>query len=176
MSATVKTNILHALFVGIICGIVIGIYAALPIENPLYWAAFITIPVVFMYGGEWRDVPFHWVNLLIGLFLGGALTFVLTQLMAPSTGMPIAFAVATCVCTFIVQALATVFTPGVLKPFLGRCPMAFIGMITCFAAGGQNYEVAVVSLLVGVVTSTLMAQSGKLAAKICHKDDGQQEG
>ena len=175
MSATVKTNVLHALFVGIICGIVIAIYAALPIENPLYWAVFISIPVTFMFGGEWKDVPFHWINLLLGLFVGGALCFVFTGMFAPNTGMPLAFGIATCVCTFIVQALATVFTPGVLKPFLGRCPMAFIGMITCFAAGGQNYEVAVVSLLVGVVTSTLMAQSGKLAAKICHKDEQEEQ-
>ena len=52
--------------------------------------------------------------------------------------------------------------------------MAFIGMITCFAAGGENYPVAVVSLLVGVVTSTLMAQSSKLAAKIVG-NTGEQE-
>ena len=104
--------------------------------------------------------------MLIGLFLGGALTFVITQALVPGIGLALAFGIATCVCTFLVQGLTTLFSPGALKPFWGRCPMAFIGMITCFAAGGENYLVAMVSLLVGVVTSTLMAQSGKLAARI----------
>ena len=83
MSKQLKANHLHALFVGIICGVLIGVYAALPIETPLYWAAFIMIPTVFMFGGEWKDVPFHWVNAAIGLFLGGALTFVITQQLVP---------------------------------------------------------------------------------------------
>ena len=166
MNKKAQCNLVHALLVGIICGVVIAVYAALPVETPLYWACFIMIPVVFMFGGEWRDIPFHWVNVLIGLFLGGALTFVITQALVPGIGLALAFGVATCVCTFLVQGLTTLFSPGALKPFWGRCPMAFVGMITCFAAGGDNYPVAVVSLLVGVVTSTLMAQSGKLAARI----------
>ena len=147
MSKQLKANLLHALFVGIICGVLIGVYAALPIETPLYWAAFIMIPTVFMFGGEWKDVPYHWVNAAIGL--------------------PLAFAVATCICTFLVQGLTNgVFSPGGFKLFFGRCPMAFVGMITCFAAGGQNYVVALVSLMVGIVFATLSAQSGKLAARI----------
>lgn len=81
--------------------------------------------------------------------------------------MPLAFAVATCICTFLVQGLTNgVFSPGGFKPYFGRCPMAFVGMITCFAAGGQNYVVALVSLIVGIVFATLSAQSGKLAARI----------
>ena len=167
MSKQLKANLLHALFVGIICGVLIGVYAALPIEVPLYWAAFIMIPTVFMFGGEWKDVPYHWANAAIGLFLGGALTFVITQQLVPGIGLPLAFAVATCICTFLVQGLTNgVFSPGGFKPFFGRCPMAFVGMITCFAAGGQNYVVALVSLLVGIVFATLSAQSGKLAARI----------
>lgn len=167
MSKELKKNLLHALFVGIICGIVIAVYASLPVEAPLYWACFIMIPVVFMFGGQWKDVPVHWINVLIGLFLGGALTFVITQALVPSVGLALAFGIATCVCTFLVQGLTNgVLSPGGIKPFIGRCPMAFVGMITCFAAGGENYVVAVASLLVGVVTSTLMAQSGKLAERI----------
>lgn len=167
MSKQLKANLLHALFVGVICGVLIGVYAALPIEAPLYWAAFIMIPTVFMFGGEWKDVPFHWLNAAIGLFLGGALTFVITQQLAPGIGLPLAFAAATCICTFLVQGLTNgVFSPGGFKPFFGRCPMAFVGMITCFAAGGQNYGVALASLLVGIVFATLSAQSGKLAARI----------
>lgn len=85
-------------------------------------------------------------------------------------GIVLAFGIATCICTFLVQGLTTLFSPGAIRPFWGRCPIAFIGMITCFAAGGENYLVAVVSLLVGIVTSTLMAQSGKLVAKIVGLD------
>lgn len=166
MNKQAQANLVHALLVGIICGVVIAVYAALPIETPLYWACFIMIPVVFLFGGEWKDVPYHWANVLIGLFLGGALTFVITAQLLPAVGLAVAFGIATCVCTFLVQGLTTLFSPGAIRPFWGRCPMAFVGMITCFAAGGDNYLVAVVSLLVGVVTSTLMAQSGKLAAKI----------
>ncbi len=44
--------------------------------------------------------------------------------------------------------------------------MAFVGMITCFAASGENYVVALVSLVVGIVFATLSAQSDKLAARI----------
>lgn len=170
MNKEVAQRIVHALLVGLECAVVIGIYAQLNVmgivENPLYWACFIMIPVVFMFGGEWKDIPFHWINLMIGLFLGGLLTFVITGALVSSLGLALAFAIATCVGTFLVQGLTSVFMPGGLSPFWGRTPMAFIGMITCFAAGGQNYEVAVVSLLIGVVTSTIMAQSGKLAAKI----------
>ena len=36
MSKQLKANLLHALFVGVICGVLIGVYAALPIEVPLY--------------------------------------------------------------------------------------------------------------------------------------------
>ena len=148
MSKELKKNLLHALFVGIICGIVIAVYASLPVEAPLYWACFIMIPVVFMFGGQWKDVPVHWINVLIGLFLGGALTFVITQALVPSVGLALAFGIATCVCTFLVQGLTNgVLSPGGIKPFIGRCPMAFVGMITCFAAGGENYVVAVASLL-----------------------------
>jgi hypothetical protein len=174
MDKEIAARILHALLVGIECAVVIAVYVALNlagvVQTPLYWACFIMIPCVFMFGGEWKDVPYHWVNILIGLFLGGALTFVITQAMVGSTGLVVAFSVATCVGTFLVQGLTNVFMPGGKKPFWGRTPMAFIGMIACFAAGGQNYAVLVVSLLVGVVTSTVMAQSYKLAAKIVGAD------
>lgn len=176
MSKQLKANLLHALFVGIICGVLIGIYAALQIEAPLYWAAFIMIPTVFMFGGEWKDIPVHWVNAAIGLLLGGALTFVITQQLVPGIGLPLAFAVATCICTFLVQGLTNgIFAPGGFKPYFGRCPMAFVGMITCFAAGGENYIVALVSLLVGIVFATLSAQSGKLAARIVGLNQGEPE-
>ena len=179
MNKEVATRLVHALLVGIEAAVVIGVYAQLNVmgivENPLFWACFIMIPVIFMFGGEWKDIPFHWVNLLIGLFLGGALTFVITQALVGATGLAIAFAIATCVGTFLVQGLTNIFMPGALSPFWGRTPMAFIGMITCFAAGGENYVVAVVSLLVGVVTSTIMAQSGKLAAKIVGADKAQKD-
>ena len=178
MNKEVAQRIVHALLVGLEAAVVIGVYAQLNVmgivENPLYWACFIMIPVVFMFGGEWKDVPFHWVNLLIGLFLGGLLTFVITGALVGALGLALAFAVATCVGTFLVQGLTNVFMPGGLSPFWGRTPMAFIGMITCFAAGGEHYPVAVASLLVGVVTSTLMAQSGKLAARIVGNASGQE--
>ena len=125
------------------------------------------IPTVFMFGGEWKDIPYHWVNAAIGLFLGGALTFFITQNLVGGIGLPLAFAVATCICTFLVQGLTNgVFSPCGIRPFIGRCPMAFVGMITCFAANGENYVVALVSLCVGIVFATLSAQSGKLAARI----------
>ena len=44
--------------------------------------------------------------------------------------------------------------------------MVLVGMIACFASGGENYVMALVSLMVGIVFATLSAQSGKLAARI----------
>ena len=53
------------------------------------------IPTVFMFGGEWKDIPVHWVNVAIGLFLGGGLTFVITQQLVPCIGLPPALWVST---------------------------------------------------------------------------------
>ena len=53
------------------------------------------IPTVFMFGGEWKDIPVHWVNVAIGLFLGGGLTFVITQQLGPCIGLPPALWVST---------------------------------------------------------------------------------
>lgn len=177
MGTIVKTNVLHALFVGILAGIEIAIYAAIGpagialVENPLYWACFIVIPVVFMQGGDWKMVPVHWVNLLLGVIVGGWLCFFFVGNTVMSLGLPLAFGIFTCLTTFLVQAIATCFVPGGLKPAIGFCPMAFVGMITVFASctDAVNLEpsaIAVVSLFIGVVFATLMAQSGKLAARI----------
>ena len=177
MSNQVKTALLHALFVGIIAGVEIAIYAALGpagmavVANPLYWACFIVIPVVFMQGGDWKMVPIHWINLLLGMFVGGWLCFFFVGNTAMQLGLPLAFGIFTCLTTFLVQGIATSFVPGGLKPALGFCPMAFVGMITVFASctdavNMEPYGVSLVSLFIGVVFATLMAQSGKLAAKL----------
>lgn len=177
MNTQVKTALLHALFVGVIAGVEIAVYAAMGpagaaiVANPLYWACFIVIPVVFMQGGDWKMVPIHWINLLLGMFVGGWLCFFFVGNTAASLGLPVAFGIFTCITTFLVQGVATSFVPGGLKPALGFCPMAFVGMITVFASctdavNMEPYGVALVSLFVGVVFATLMAQSGKLAAKL----------
>ncbi len=167
MNKELQKNLLWALLVGIVSGIEAGIYAALPLESPLIWACFIPIPVVFLFGGKWEDIPFHWLNVLIGVGLGGWLAYFLTGVLAPSMGTPAALGLATVVGVTVVQGLTFgVFTKGGPVPWLGRCPMAFIGMIATFAAGGTNYVVLVVSLLVGIVGATVMAQSGAWAAKM----------
>lgn len=171
MSKELQKNLLWALFVGIISGIEAGIYAALPISSPLIWACFIPIPVVFLFGGQWKDVPFHWLNVLIGVFLGGWLAYFLTGVLAPVMGTPLALGIATVVGVTVVQGLTFgFFTKGGPLPWLGRCPMAFIGMIATFGAGGTNYLVLVVSLLIGIVGATLMARSGDLAGKLVGAD------
>ena len=173
----IKQNLLHALFVGVIAGIEIGIYAAIgpagaaSVANPLYWACFIVIPVIFMQGGDWKMVPVHWVNLLLGMFVGGWLCFFFVGNTVLALGLPLAFALFTCMTTFLVQGAATTFVPGGFKPAFGFCPMAFVGMITVFASCTDavnmlSYGTALVSLFAGVVFATLMAQSGKLAARI----------
>lgn len=185
MNKLVKTNLLHALFVGIICGIVIGVYAFIGpaglglVQVPYYWACFIVIPVIFMAGGEWKQVPVHWVNLLLGIVLGGWLCFFLVGNTVMALGLPIAFAIMTCITTFIVQGLATSFVPGGLKPAIGFCPMAFVGMISVFASASDAFDLTpyitvAISLFIGVVAATLMAQSGKLAAKITGMDREEQ--
>ena len=181
MTQQAKINALHALFVGIIAGVVIAIYAALgpagigSVQTPFYWGCFIIIPTVFMAGGEWKMVPTHWLNLLVGIVLGGWLCFFLVGNTVASLGLPLAFGIFTCLTTFLVQGLTTVFTQGVMKPAFGFCPMAFVGMIAVFASCNDaftmsTYLTITVSLLVGVVTATLMAQSGKLASKIITKE------
>lgn len=173
----IKQNLLHALFVGILAGIEIAIYAALGpagagvIMNPLYWACFIVIPVIFMQGGDWKMIPIHWVNLLLGMFVGGWLCFFFVGNTVMAIGLPLAFGIFTCLTTFLVQGVATTFVPKGFKPALGFCPMAFVGMITVFASCSDSvnmepYGIALVSLFIGVVFATLMAQSGKLAAKL----------
>lgn len=184
MNKLVLTNIVHAAFVGIIAGIVIGVYALLGpagmglVQSPLYWACFIIIPVVFMAGGEWKQIPIHWVNLLLGMVLGGWLCFFFVGNTAASMGLPLSFGIFTAITTFIVQAIATIFIPGGLKPAIGFCPMAFVGMITVFASATDAvdmtpYITGAVSLAIGVVTATMMAQSGKIAAKITGLDKEQ---
>ncbi len=184
MNKLIAQNLVHALLVGIICGVEIAIYAALAtsgiVQHPLYWACFIVIPVIFMAGGEWKMIPVHWLNLLLGMFVGGWLCFFLVGKTVMAIGLPIAFGIWTCVTTFLVQGTATSFIPGGLKPALGFCPMAFIGMITVFASATdavnmEPYMVGLVSLFVGVVFATCMAQSGKLAAKIVGNDKPAEE-
>ena len=48
MTKELQKNLMWALIVGIISGLEAGVYAALPLESPLIWAAFIPIPVVFL--------------------------------------------------------------------------------------------------------------------------------
>lgn len=184
MNKLVLTNIVHAALVGIIAGVVIGVYALIGpagmglVQTPFYWACFIIIPVIFMAGGEWKQMPIHWVNLLWGMVAGGWLCFFFVGNTVMGLGLPLAFGIFTALTTFIVQAVATVFVPGGLKPAIGFCPMAFIGMIAVFASATDAvdmtpYITVGASLFVGVVTATLMAQSGKLAAKICGTDKEQ---
>ncbi len=161
MSIELKKNLWHALFVGILSGVVIGVYAGLGLETPLYWAAFIVLPVVFMSGGRWPDVLPHIGNAWFGVFIGWA-CFQLVSMTTPVVGLPLAFGLATAVCTVVLQGM----TGGFLASSLGRCPMAFVGMITCFAAGGTNLLTAVISLACGIVAATAMVQSGKIAARL----------
>lgn len=181
MNKLVATNVIHAALVGIIAGIVIGIYALIGpaglgiVQVPYYWACFIIIPVIFMAGGEWKQVPIHWLNLLLGMVAGGWLCFFFVGNTVAGLGLPLSFGIFTAITTFIVQAVATVFVKGGLKPALGFCPMAFVGMIAVFASATDAvdmtpYITVGASLFVGVVTATLMAQSGKLAAKITGMD------
>lgn len=176
-SKLVAQNVVHALLVGILAGIEIAVYAALGpagtglVANPLYWACFIVIPVIFMQGGEWKAVPINWLNLLLGMVVGGWLCFFFVGNTVMSLGLPLAFGIFTLITTFLVQAIATIFVPGGLKPYWGFCPMAFVGMITVFASCSDAvnmdpYITGFISLMVGVVFATLMAQSGKLAARI----------
>lgn len=177
MNKQVLTAVVHAAFVGIIAGVVIGVYALIGpaglglVQVPFYWACFIIIPTVFMAGGEWKQVPIHWVNLLLGMVAGGWLCFFFVGNTAAGMGLPLSFGIFTAITTFIVQAVATSFVPGGLKPAIGFCPMAFVGMIAVFASATDAvdmtpYITVGASVFVGVVTATLMAQSGKLAAKI----------
>lgn len=177
MNKLVLTNIIHALLVGIIAGVVIGAYALIGpaglglVQVPYYWACFIIIPVIFMAGGQWKQVPIHWLNLLLGMVAGGWLCFFLVGNTVAGLGLPLAFGVMTAITTFLVQGIATIFVPGGFKPAWGFCPMAFVGMISVFASATDAvdmtpYITVGASLFVGVVTATLMAQSGKLAAKI----------
>lgn len=167
MTKELQKNLMWALIVGIISGLEAGVYAALPLESPLIWAAFIPIPVVFLFGGQWKDIPFHWFNVLLGVALGGFLAFFLTGIMSSATGTPLALGIATAVAVTIVQGLTFgFFTKGGPIPWLGRCPMAFIGMTATFAANGTNYVVLIVSLLLGIVGATLMARSGDWASKL----------
>ena len=185
MNKLVLTNIIHAALVGIIAGVVIGVYAFIGpaglglVQTPFYWACFIIIPVVFMAGGEWRQVPIHWVNLLLGMVAGGWLCFFFVGNTAASMGLPLSFGIFTALTTFLVQGIATAFVSGGLKPAIGFCPMAFVGMIAVFASATDAvdmtpYITVGVSLFIGVVTATLMAQSGKIAAKITGMDKEQQ--
>lgn len=181
-TALLKRNAIHAALVGLICGIEVAVYAALGpaglglVANPLYWACFIMIPVVFMQGGQWSALPLHAFNLVFGMLAGGWLCFLFVGLTAASIGLPLSFGIFTCLCVLLVMFCAMTFAEGGVKPFLGNCPMAFTGMCTVFAACGdavtlEPYLVALVSLLVGTVCATLMVQSGTLAAKLAGGQD-----
>lgn len=165
MNKELKKNLWHAVLVGIGSGILIGVYALLNavgfVQQPLYWACFIVLPLVFMFGGKWSDVVPHIGNVWFGLLCGWC-TFQLVNLMVGATGLPLAFGIATCIMTVVLQGI----TGGFLATSIGRCPMAFAGMVCCFAANGENLLVAVISLAVGIVCATLFVQSGALAAKL----------
>lgn len=179
-----KKNWIHAALVGILSGILIGVYAALiPPDGstgitPLFWASFITLPTVFMFGGRWKDV----VPLVLNAWFGyacGLVVFYFCGIAAASITLAGAFGLFTCVLTVILQGL----TSAALPAWLGKTPMAFVGMVCCFASPAaasigqvglvsatspslQTMLVAFVSLTVGIIGATVMAQSGALAAKL----------
>lgn len=179
-----KRNWWHAVFVGILSGILIGIYAALiPPDGstgitPLFWACFITLPTVFMFGGQWKDIVPLILNAWFG-YLCGIIVFYFCGITAASITLAGAFGVFTCILTIVLQGL----TSGALPPALGKTPMAFVGMVCCFASPAaaslgmeglvgptspamQTLIVAFISLAVGVIAATCMVQTGKWAAKL----------
>ena len=172
------------MFVGILSGILIGVYAALiPPDGstgitPLFWASFITLPTVFMFGGQWKDIVPLIANAIFG-YVCGLIVFYFCGITAATITLAGAFGVFTCILTVFLQGL----TSAALPAWLGKTPMAFVGMVCCFASPAaasigqvglvsatspslQTMIVAFVSLAVGVIGATVMAQSGALAAKL----------
>ncbi len=169
MSKELKKNVWHAVFVGIGSGAVIGAYALLPLENPLFWAVFITLPTVFMFGGAWSDVVPLSANALFGLAMGWSCFQLLFAMTAAGMGYVAALVISVVAVTVVLQTV----TAGFLGASFGRCPMAFVGLIACFAAGGENLAVAAVSLVVGVLAATCFARSGVWAAKLAGTDSSE---
>jgi hypothetical protein len=188
-----KVNWWHAVFVGILSGVLIGVYAfvisPMPDQGlvhgitPLFWASFITLPTTFMFGGQWKDV----VPLILNAWFGyvvGLIVFACCGATMDAITLAGAFALFTCILTIVLQGL----TSGSLPTWLGKTPMAFAGMVCCFASpsavslgqatflgnpSAPSLVVAItalISLLVGVIGATCMAQTRSWAVKICGKN------
>ena len=170
MSKELKRDFILAAFVGIACAVMMGVYQALNIsglvENPLYWASYLPVPAMFMLGGKWADVPFHMGNILFGVLCAWACN-ALAGAMGVGIGFPAGMTISMGIFNFVIMAVAG----GLLAGSVGRCPVAVVGFIAFFAAGGENLVVLCVSLLCGIVCGTIMVRSGDLAAKLAGIED-----
>ena len=171
MSKELKRDLILAVFVGIGCGIQMGIYQALNVsglvENPLYWASYLPIPAMFLFGANFKDIPFHWGNALFGV-LCAFLCNALATATAGGIGFPVSMSIQMAIWNFVIMAVAG----GIFAKNIGRCPMAVLGFIGFFAAGGTNLLVLCVSLICGIVSGVIMVQSGKIAAKMAGIEEG----
>ena len=171
MSYKFKLNLLKSIFSAILSAIFAGTYCYLVynkiIDNPLYWATFVLIPIVLVTGPKWKLLPVHFLNVLIGFFLGGSVAYLVISLVNDNIYFPIAFGLGSLVGVFLVQFITTAALPSFKSLFwLGECGIAFVSMTSCFACNNDNIIIFLLSLLSSVVLATCIGYSEKLAERI----------
>ncbi|NLZ92107.1 MAG: DUF1097 family protein, partial [Clostridiales bacterium] len=69
----------------------------------------------------------------------------------------------------IVSVLCIVHMVLFPKTVLGNCPMVFGGYAACFAAGGNDTLLVIITLTLGLVLGVLITEGGKIITRIVDK-------
>jgi preprotein translocase subunit SecG len=128
------------------------------------WMAFISLPIYFCGGADYKTFPTYFCSATSGVLWG-----VLSLWAIGLTGIADAGVAMLVTLIPIVSVLCIVHMVLFPKTVLGNCPMVFGGYAACFAAGGNDTLLVIITLTLGLVLGVLITEGGKIITRIVDK-------
>lgn len=158
-----KASILWCILIGVLDGIYCLVCAGLPIAS-IMWMAFISLPIYFCGGADYKTFPTYFCSATSGVFWGVIGLWAIGLMGIANSGLAMFVTIIP-----IVSVLCIVHIVLFPKTVLGNCPMVFGGFAACFAAGGNNILLVIVTLTLGLILGILITEGGKIIIKIVDK-------
>lgn len=158
-----KAMILWCIWIGLLDGIYCWVCAGLP-NAGFMWVAFVSLPIFFCGGAEYKTFPTYFCSATSGVLWGSLSLWALglTSIADPGINMLVTLIP-------IVAILCIVHMVLFPNTVLGNAPMVFGGFASCFGTGGQNSVWVIITLALGLVLGVLITEGGKIITKIVDK-------
>lgn len=165
MGKKIQAGLLMCVYVGIVVAVMEILWLLVPetANSGFLWAMFAPLAICFLVNATTlKQCVALILNGLFGIFGGWCIFQLIFAMMGAGMGMIPAFVIGTVVIVFIWQFITLTLLGD---SGWGICPMAFLGMMICFAANGENLLIASAGCAAGVVFGVIMVILCGVAAK-----------